>query len=275
MKNAVATIARLELATASRQKWLRLFTAAFCLLALAVSSSSGAAGELGAFEGFERTTVSLVPLVLLLVPLAALLLGVSGQSQDPGGEVFLFTQPVSRFEVILGRWIGELAALAVAIGVGFGAGAAFLSVQAGLAGLPRFLFFLGSSTLLGAVFLAIAAAIAARTATRSAALATAAFVWFFFVLLYDGVVLGAAGWAAGRAGTRLLFLSVFGNPADLVRILTLSISGTPHVLGAAGESWARLLGGATVSVALASAALLAWIAAPLELARRLLLRRDL
>lgn len=81
--------------------------------------------------------------------------------------------------------------------------------------------------------------------------------------------------ATREAGARVLFVSVFGNPADLVRVLVLSVSGTPHVLGAAGESWSRLLGGGVPAGLLSAVALVLWVAAPLETARRLLARRDL
>jgi hypothetical protein len=47
----------------------------------------------------------------------------------------------------------------------------------------------------------------------------------------------------GSAGGRVLFGSVFGNPADLIRVAALSVSGTPNVLGAPGDSWVRFLCG--------------------------------
>ena len=55
--------------------------------------------------------MALVPVVLILVPLAALILGVSGQASEPGSEPFLFGQPVSRATVLVGRWLGESVAL--------------------------------------------------------------------------------------------------------------------------------------------------------------------
>jgi Cu-processing system permease protein len=271
----VRAIARLEFTASTRQRWVRFFSAAFALLSLAAAYSSGAMEELGAPEGFARTTVALVPLVVLLVPLAALLLGLSGQAVEAGGEIFLFAQPVTRFEIVLGKWAGQALALAAALAIGFGAGGAFLAATAGGGGLLRFLFFVAVSILLSASFLAIAAAIAARARTRALALGLGAFVWFFFVLLYDGAALGAAGWISGRAGARVLFSSVFGNPADLARVLTLSVAGTPHIMGAAGEAWTRFLGGAVGVSALSGAALLLWVAAPLEAARRWINRRDL
>lgn len=275
MSGAVRTIARLEFVTVIRQRWVRLFAVAFALLTLAASYSSGALEELGGAEGFARTTVSLIPLVLVLVPLAALLLGVSGHTGEPGGEAFLFAQPVSRFEVLLGKWLGQTLSLGGALLAGFGAGALALTAAAGPEGLPRFLVFVAACLLLAAAFLAVAAAVSARCSRRTAALGVAAFAWFFFVLLFDALALAAAGWLTGRAGARALFLSVFANPADLTRVLALSLAGTPHVLGAAGDAWLRFLGGPVPAVGLSVAALAAWVALPLEVARRAIARRDL
>jgi Cu-processing system permease protein len=273
--SAVGVIARLEFSAATRQRWVRFFALTFALLSVVIASSAGAAEELSGPEGFARTTVSLVPLTLLLVPLAALLLGVTGQVGEPGSEAYLFAQPVTRAEVLLGKWLGQVAALSAAIAVGLGAGGAFLAASAGPAGIERFLFLIAASVVLGAVFLSLAAAIAAATSRRAAALGLAAFVWFLSALLYDGIALAVAGWSPGRTGTRVLFVSVFGNPADLARVLILQLAGTPHVLGAAGEAWNRFLGGALPALLLSSIALLAWSALPLAAARRSLRRRDL
>jgi hypothetical protein len=82
----VLTIARLECVTAARLKWVRLLTAAFALLAGAAAYSVGAANELSGADGFARTTMALIPVALLLIPLAAWVLGVCGQSAEPGAS---------------------------------------------------------------------------------------------------------------------------------------------------------------------------------------------
>ena len=99
-------------------------------------------------------------------------------------------------------------------------------------------------------------------------------MWFVAVILYDAAMLSVAVWASGVNGARVLFVSVFGNIVDLVRVLTLLLAGTPHVLGAAGESWLRGLGGPQVTVVLSALALLAWIILPLAAAARIRESRD-
>lgn len=275
MMERLATLAGLEFVSLARTRWIRVFAVAFALLAVAAAHAAGSIEDLGGPEGFARTTVALVPLVLLIVPLAALLMGINGQGDEPGSEAFVFTQPVARWEVLAGRWLGESAALGATLAAGFGSAAAFLALQSGASDLPRFAFMAGTSLLLGMTFLSVAALVAVARPGRSAALGTGAFLWLFFVLLHDAAALWAAGWLTGRAGGRALFASVFLNPVDIVRVLALSFAGTPHVFGAAGEAWNLFLGGEARAALCAAVALACWILLPLEAARRLLARRDL
>jgi Cu-processing system permease protein len=268
----ILVISRLEFVGAARLRWIRAFAAAFALLAVGAAWSAGSARELGGADGFGRTTVALVPMVLMLVPLAAILVGVTGQTTD--GDAFLFSQPASRSEIVVGRWLGQAAALGGALAVGFGAGASAITLGAGVHDLPRFLTFAGATFLLALDFLALAAAIG-MTERRTVALVVGACAWFFFVLLFDAAALAAAAWLTGRTGARVLMVSVFANPADLMRVLTLSTAGTPHLLGAAGDSWHRFLGGPGAATTLACAGLIAWMAAPLAAACRAVARRDL
>jgi len=274
MKDAM-TIARLEFVCVARLKWIRLLAAAFALLSSAAAYSAGAAVELSGADGFARTTMTLVPVALILIPLAAVVLGVSGQSAEAGSEVFLFAQPISRAAVLIGRWMGECAALGSAIGSGFGIGALVVASSAGRDGVESFVVFTVASTVLAAIFLSIGAAIAAATDKRLTALGAATFAWFVFVLLYDGIALSVAGWMTGAIGGRVLFVSVFGNPADLVRIAMLKVAGTANVLGAAGEAWTRFLGGDLRAATITVVALSAWMVAPLAIGIAALRARDL
>jgi Cu-processing system permease protein len=271
----LAVVGRLEFITVARLRWIRLFGVAFALLAVGSGWSAASARELVGVDGFARTTVAMVPLVLLLVPLVAVLVGVAGQAMEPGSDDFLFTQPLTRGEVMLGRWLGEAGAIGCALAAGFSAGAVVVAAGAGMADLSKFAIFAAATFALALAFLSLATLIAALSERRMMGLAAGAFVWFFFVLLFDALALAGAVALTGRAGARLLMASVFANPADLMRVLTLSLAGTPHLLGAAGDSWHRFLGGPATAAMLACLGLSAWIVAPLVAARWALGRRDL
>ena len=269
------TIVRLEFTGVARLRWIQLLTVAFTLLTTAAAYSAGAAVELSGADGFGRTTMTLVPVVLILVPLAALVLGISGHSTEPGSEAFLVAQPLGRATVLIGRWIGEAAALGCSIAAGFGLGGLLVALSSGADGLVRFVFFVAATMGLGLIFLSIAAAIASATESRVTALGVGTFAWFLFVLLYDGAVLSAAGWLSGSLGGRVLFSSIFGNPVDVVRVAMLSVAGTSNVFGATGDAWTRFLGGTLYASLALLGSFIAWTAMPLALAARVLRRRDL
>jgi Cu-processing system permease protein len=275
MSGQLLLVARLEFTAATRLRWVRMLAIAFGVLAAACAHASGAAADIRGADGFARTTLAMVPIVLLLAPLSALLLGTLGQSADAEGDQFLFSQPLSRATVVWGRWLGDAVVMATAIGLGLGSGALYISWFAGPAGLGGFMLFTVAAVALAVVFLSLAAAIAAGTTRRGTALAAAAFTWLAFVLLYDGVALSLAVWLTGPSGGRALFASVFGNPVDLVRVLMLTHAGTPDVLGAAGDAWNRFLGGSAWATAAGVSALALWTAIPLGVAAVLIRRRDL
>ena len=273
MNSCLVTIARMEFMASARVRWIRLLTIAYALMTVAMAYASGVIGETESSEAFARLTVAVLPLALTLVPLAALLIGVNGAATDDATG-FLLAQPVSRLDHLAGRWLGQATALAMSLIAGFGAGGAIVSIVSGASDVGRFAVLVAACLLAATAFLSIATLIVAAVSRRSAAMGIAAFVWFVAVILYDAAMLSVAVWASGVAGARVLFVSVFGNVVDLVRVLTLLVAGTPHVLGAAGESWLRTLGGPAVASALSTFALLAWIFVPLVIAVRIHTSRD-
>ena len=243
MTSPLMTIARMEFTATGRVWWIRLLTVAYALMTVAMAYASGVIGETERGEAFARLTVAVLPLALTLVPLAALLIGVTGAATDDATG-FLLSQPVSRLQHLVGTWLGQAAALSLLSDCGFrnrrGDRVARCRARSDVG---RFGVLIAACLLAALAFLSIATLIVAAVSHRSAAMGLAAFVWFVAVILYDAAMLSIAVWATGVTGARVLFVSVFGNVVDLVRVLTLLLAGTPHVLGAAGESWLRALGG--------------------------------
>ncbi len=273
MTSPLMTIARMGFTATGRVWWIRLLTAAYALMTVAMAYASGVIGGTERGEAFARLTVAVLPLALTLVPLAALLIGVSGAATDDATG-FLMSQPVSRLQHLVGTWLGQAAALSFSVIAGFGTGGVIVSLMCRARDFGRFGVLVAACLLAALAFLSIATLIVAAVRHRSAALGLAAFIWFVAVILYDAAMLSIAVWATGANGARVLFLSVFGNVVDLVRVLTLVLAGTPHVLGAAGESWLRALGGPQAAFGLSTLALLAWILIPLAIAARIHSTRD-
>jgi len=108
--NAIRAIARQELIINIRNRWTIVFAAAFGVLVIAISFFGlVTAGAIG-FQGFQRTSASLLNLVLYIIPLVAMTMGTLSFSSEKSASELLFSQPVTRTEILLGKLAGLFAA---------------------------------------------------------------------------------------------------------------------------------------------------------------------
>ena len=274
---AALLVARQELVLAVRSRWTQIFAAVFALLAVAVAGSGYVLSGGSGFQDFARTSASLVQLVVLAVPLAALLMGVLALAPERGAAELLFSQPVSRAAILAGRLLGLFAALTAAELAGFGAAGAVVFASAGDEGVGGYALIVLGAVLLTAASLSMAALLAAAAVgrRRQRALAGAVVVWLAGAILLDLVALGLASLLPSGPASRVLVLSVIVNPASAVRTgALLAVEGTPAV-GAASLALLRFTGGAWGAALALCGSLLAWIALPALAAARRLRRVDL
>lgn len=273
--NAVRTIARQELVINIRNRWTLIFAAAFGLLVLSISYFGLVTGGAIGFQGFARTSASLLNLVLYIVPLVALTMGTLSFTSEKSASELLFSQPVTRGEILLGKLSGLFAAISAATVAGFGLSGLIIAARAGAQGALRYPVFVALSLLLALVFLVLAALVAAWCQRKAKAIGVSLFLWFFFVLFYDLIVIGGTLLMKERAANQFILASLFGNPVDMVRVASLLSLEGQEIFGAAGAALARAMGGEGASVVLLTAGLLAWVALPFGWALRLLKRQDI
>lgn len=271
----IAVLARQELRITLRTRWVQIFALVFGVLTIAISYFGMVTSIVVGFEGFTRTTASLLNLVLYLVPMLALAAATSSFSGDKGAAEFLFSQPVSRTEVLLGKIVGLFASLAVAVIFGFGVSGFVIAAQSGTDGILRYLGFIVLTLLLLLTFLCLGAFASIVSESRTRALGIALAMWFAFVLFYDLVVMGLACVVSPHTSRAFILISLFGNPVDLARVAGLLILGGATIFGAAGSALVKTLGSSTLAVAALSFAGLVWSAATLALTSRLLGRREI
>jgi len=277
MPSPLLAFAAQELVLAARSRWTQIFAVVFGVLAFAVAASGYILSGGHGVQDFARTSVSLVQLVILLVPLTALLIGVMTLAVEPGAAELVFSQPVARRTILFGKVLGQFLALAAAQALGFGAAGAVISWQAGDEGVSRFLLLAAGSLALTAIFLGIAAVVAAGTPARRRArsLAVALAIWFAAVVLFDVAALTAASLLRSGAASRLLIVSVLVNPVDAVRTGTLLGLEGPTAFGAASLAFLRFTRGAAGAAAAICASVLFWLVVPLWMAARRLERADI
>ena len=270
-------VARQELLLAARARSTQIFAGVFAVLALGVASSGYVlTGGVGV-QDFARTAASLVQLVLLVVPLMALLLGVVALSGERGSLELLFAQPLARRDILLGKLVGLLAALAGAEAIGFGAAGVLIYWKTDEVGLSSYLLLVVGAGVLTAIFLGIAGAIASGTPgrRRTRALALALVVWFCAVVFLDLLALGLCTLLPSGTASRLLILSVLVNPASALRTAELLLLEGTAAFGAASLALLRFTHGALGAGLALGGSLLVWLVAPVLVAMRRLRAADL
>jgi Cu-processing system permease protein len=273
--HAIRTIARQELIINIRNRWTLVFAAVFGVLVLAISYFGLVTGGSVGFQGFARTSASLLNMVLYIVPLVALVMGTLSFTSETSASELLFSQPVTRDEILLGKFLGLFASIFTATLIGFGLAGVVIAAKAGTEGVWRYPAFVAFSLLLALIFLSLSAFISTICRRKTKAFGVALFAWFFFVLFYDLLVIGGTFLFKERTANSLIFGSIFGNPVDMVRIASLMTLNGKDIFGAGGAALLRLLGGEALSFVVLLIALSLWVIAPLIAAQRLLRQQDI
>jgi Cu-processing system permease protein len=273
--NAITTIARQELKINIRNRWTLIFAVTFGVLTLAISYFGlVTVGAIG-FQGFERTSASLLNLVLYVVPLVALVMGTMSFTSEKSSSELLYSQPVTRSEILIGKLAGLFASILTATLIGFGLAGVIIGAKAGGEGILRYPIFVGLALVLALVFLSLSAFVSALCHRKAKAFGVALFLWFFFVLFYDLAVIGGTFALKERAANVFIFSSLFANPVDMVRVAGMIALDGKEIFGVAGAALLRFLGGETASVLLLIVGLSVWVVAPLLLAQRIFRRQDI
>ncbi len=276
--NQIMTIAGKEIRDGMRNRWVVVVTLLMAGLALILSLLGSTPTGTTKISTLAVTIVSLSSLSIFFIPLIALLLSydsIVGESER-GTLLLLLAYPVARWQVVVGKFTGHLTLLSAAIILGYGA-AGVAIVASGENGEMSeawggFVGLLGSSVLLGGVFLAIGLAISAGVRERGTAAAVCVAIWLLFVLVYDmGLLAVLAADSQQVLGEQLVTGLLLANPTDAYRMLNLIGNTEVSLLsGMASLSAAR-----DVSVYVLVGLLIGWSLLPIGAACLLFQRRPL
>ena len=273
--NPIWNMARKEFSDGLRNRWLLAISLLFAILATGIAwLGAAASGQLG-FTSVPATIASLASLATFLMPLIALLLAydaIVGEDES-GTLLLLLTYPLGRGHILLGKFIGHGGILALATLIGFGCAMLAIAVLVDDVELSllvwAFARFMLSSTLLGWGFLGLAYVLSSISAEKSTAAGLALGVWFFFVLVFDLVLLALLVLSEGQFNPRVLPWLLLLNPADIYRLINLSgFDGGASTAGVLSLGSDLPLPGAMLWLCL-----LLWVVAPLGSAWLLFRRR--
>ncbi|MFO7618126.1 MAG: ABC transporter permease subunit [Thermoplasmata archaeon] len=201
----VKAIAKKEFMDNVRNKWVLALSMIFLLLVVLMSYFGGATsgGEVE-FQGFKATVTSLSTIASMLLPIIAIMLGYStviGERENGSLGVVLGC-PVSRFDVILGKFLGLGGVLAATIFLGFGVSGLIVGVLAGFADGLAYLLFLVLTVLFATFFLGFSIFMSAIASKRSTAIAGGLAI-FFSGMIAGTILFGIWVATGGDFGTMM------------------------------------------------------------------------
>ena len=272
---AVYTIAKKEFSDNARNKWIISMITIFLVLTIVASIMAGH-GKLGELEG---TVGALMSISVMLVPVIAIMLGyatISGEAES-GALSIVLTCPVSRVDVLLGKFLGLGSVICFSVLVGFGSSGLIVAVTAGGAQWGSYLVFMLLTMLLGMLYLSLSICFSSILKRRVTSLAAGVVVFFLGMILgmiVMGVYMSTGGdlnaFIAGdlSAIPDWFWFEVFVSPQDGSGVAAMLAFGVDKYMGYEFDlpSWINL-----GTLALAQ---MAWTLIPLALAFVCFLRRD-
>lgn len=273
----ILLIAWKEIQECLRNRWVVAMTLLLAALALSLTFlGSAPTGNVGT-SALDVVIVSLSSLTIFVIPLVALLIShdaIVGE-MERGTMLLLLSYPVSRLQVLLGKFLGHLAVLTFATAFGYGAAAIALMVSGAEIGGGSWAAFAGmilTSILLGAVFIAIGYLISALVRERATAAGISIGVWLLLVVLFDMAMLGALVVDQGRTiSSAAVSGMLLFNPTDVYRLFNLAGAENVSVL----TNMSGIADQASLSPAVLLATLVIWVLVPLTLAGLTFSRREL
>ena len=241
--NPVWIITGKEVRDSLRNRWVLAASVLLATLALSLGFLGSSPTGSVKVDPLTVTVVSLSSLSIFLIPLIAMLLSYDSLigEIERGTMALLLSYPVSRNQILAGKFIGHLIILALATTAGYGIAGITLQLANGsfdIAAWKPFALLIAASVILGAAFLSMGYLISAKVKERGTAAGIAIGVWLFFVVIFDMALLGILVADTQQAITASVVETVLlFNPTDIYRLLNLTgYENTAMYAGMAGLS---------------------------------------
>ena len=265
-----------ELRDGFRNRWVAAAIIVLAILALVLSVLGSAPTGSVRVSDLDISVISLASLSVYLIPLIALMLSYDALvgEFERGTMMLLLAYPVTRWQIIVGKFLGHLMILLIAIVVGYGGTVVVLTLvtDSGTEGWQAYATMMASTLVLGAVFIALGYLISVIVRERATAAGAAIGLWLVFVVLYDLLLFGALTMDEEQKISQQLFsMLMLVSPTDAYRVLNLSLfEGVSEAAGIAGVA-----SEAGMSGMLLASSLVLWIILPLVATMLLFRRREL
>ncbi|GAA4442596.1 hypothetical protein GCM10023188_42490 [Pontibacter saemangeumensis] len=216
----------------------------------------------------EKGILSLLNLILLTVPLISIVFATTHFYNSYEFIELLVAQPINRRKIFLSEYFGVAFSLSAAFLVGVGI--PVLLFGASVTGLYLVL----TGVFITFIFVAMAFLASVITRDKAKGIGIALLLWFYFALIYDGIVLFIL-YTFGDYPLEYATLAMTAfNPIDLGRIMVLLNLDVSALMGYTGALYKSIFG-SLWGVGLSFGLLLLWVLLPLLSSNRIFSKRDL
>ncbi len=224
------------------------------------------------FFGFESDSnkglLSLLNIILMVVPLVSIIFSTIHFYNSYEFIELLLAQPLSRQRIFLSEYAGVAASLSLAFLVGLGVPTVLFD------GSQRGAVLIISGLLLTLTFVSLAFLAAVVTRDKAKGIGLALVLWFYFALVYDGLVLGILFSFSDYPLEKPMLLLTALNPTDLARVMVLMKMDISALMGFTGAVFQDFFS-TQYGLLVALAVLLVWVAWPVAVATRIFSKKDL
>jgi Cu-processing system permease protein len=219
-------------------------------------------------EDASKAVLSLLSIVLIVVPLISLIFSTIHYYNSLEFVELMVSQPVSRVVIITSQYTGTT--LSLLMGFVVGTGVPLLIYQFDATALS--LLFAG--TILTIIFSSIGYLVSVKSKDKARGIGVALLVWFYFSLIYDGLVLLLLFTFSDYPVEKFTLLLSSVNPVDLARIFVMLRLDVSALMGYTGATYKDFFGSSTGTL-FSGGILMLWAVIPLWLAIRAFRKKDL
>lgn len=212
--------------------------------------------------------LSLLNIVLIIVPLVSIIFSTIYIYNSAEFIELLVSQPIKRKILWLSIFIGLAGSMSLAFFIG--AGIPILLFEFSATGITM----IATGILLSIIFVATALLAAVRTRDKAKGIGVAILLWFYFSVLFDGLVLFILFQFSDYPIEKFMIGVSALNPIDLARVLIILKMDVSVMLGYTGAVFQDFFG-SQWGVIIAGIVLSAWAAVPLLLSLRKFNHKDL
>ena len=219
-------------------------------------------------DNSSKAILSLLNIVLIVVPLVSMVFATINYYNSYEFIELMLSQPVSRTKILLSEYLGTALSLSSAFLIGVGIPVLLFNFdETGIA-------LVLTGCLLTFIFTSLAFFASVKSKDKARGIGAALLLWFYFALIYDGLVLLILFSFSDYPLEKLTLLLSSLNPVDLGRISIMLKMDVSALMGYTGATYKDFFG-SSLGVLYTTGIMLIWIAVPLLLAVHSFNKKDL